>query len=131
MARDLQLADSLLSRDPRWAAALAKRGLEPAQVMVFPVPADGYFTFTPDGGRYLAGLALLKSPRSGMVIGLTSLINLRERRVLRVADRGGPADSAPEVELDSIRKIPPAGEAPKPIRIQFPEGTSFAVDGQH
>jgi primary-amine oxidase len=131
MKDDLRIADSLLSRDPRWVAALANHQLTPDQIMVFPVPADGYFPFTPDGGRYLTGLALLKSPRSGDVTGLSSLINLRTRQVLRVTDRGGPVHSYPEVELDSIRKLPPAGEAPKPIRITFPEGTSYSVDGHH
>ena len=129
MKDDIRLADSLLRTDVRWLAAVERRHLDPKNVMGFSVPADGYFPFRPDGSRYVAAVTLFKPPRDGQVTGLTALLDLTRRRVVQVVDRPGPAFTHPVVEVDSVRKIPPAGDAPKPLEIRFPEGTSIRTNG--
>jgi primary-amine oxidase len=129
MQDDIRLVDSLLSADPRWRAALARRGLDSAAVMPFPAPADGYFPFQPDGSRYVVAINLFRAPRDGQISGLTGLLDLSHRRVIEVRDRGGPAYSHPGIELDSVRKLPPSGAAPPPMEIRFPEGDAVSVSG--
>ena len=129
MKDDNRLTDSLLRGDPRWLAAITRRQLDSKDVVALGFPADGHFPFRADGTRYLAAVALFTPPRDGQLTGLTALVDLTRRRVVQVVDRGGPAFARPAVEVDSVRKLTPAGEAPKPLEIRFPEGGSIRTDG--
>jgi len=129
MKDDTRITDSLLRHDPRWLAAVARRQIDPNDVVGFAFPADGYFPFRADGSRYVAAVTLFNPPRDGQLTGLTALVDLTRRRVVQVIDRPGPGFTRPVVELDSVRKLPPAGQAPKPMEIRFPEGTSIRTNG--
>ncbi len=129
MKGDMPLADSLLRHDQRWLAAVARRKLDPKDLLGFAVPADGYFPFRADGSRYVAPITIFAPPRNGQVTGLTALVDLTRRRVLQVVDRAGPSLSHPVIEVDSVRKLPLAGEPPKPMEVRFPEGTSIRIAG--
>lgn len=126
---DTRLTDSLLRSDARWLAAVTRRRIDPETVTGFAVPADGYFPFRADGSRYVAAITLFKPPLNGHLAGLTALVDLTTRRVVRVVDRPGPAFTRPVIEVDSVRKLPPSGPAPKPLETRFPEGGSVQVDG--
>ncbi len=132
MSRDVGGVDSLVKADPRWRAAVRRRGIEdPSQLSLFGFPADAYFPLPSDGHRYLAAFTQWRPPRDGILTGLVAFVDLTRLRVIQIKDTGGDTVWHRRVELDSIRRIPPSGQVPKPLEIRFPQGASYRIDGHH
>lgn len=130
MKRDSDGVDSLVRADPRWQAAVRRRGIEdPSQLSIFGFPADAYFPLPNDGHRYLAASTHWRRPRDGILIGLVAFVDLTRLRVIQIKDTGSDNLWHPRVELDSIRRIPPSGQVPKPLEIRLPQGASYRIDG--
>lgn len=127
---DNDVATEILRAEPRWVAALTRRGLRPDQVTVLAAPAEGYLPFERDGTRRVAALTMLAGPeRDGSLDGLLVLVNLTRRTIESFEDRGGPNVRVPNVEIDSIRRLATTRRGPKPLRLLQPEGPSFTVSG--
>lgn len=86
-AEDRVAASEIISTDPRWAAALARRGLGAADVSVIASPAGAYGPAEPPPGRVALVTAVYNAPRAGQVGGLRALADLTERRVLWIMDQ--------------------------------------------
>lgn len=61
---DNDVATEILRAEPRWVAALTRRGLRPDQVTVLAAPAEGYLPFERDGTRRVAALTMLAGPNA-------------------------------------------------------------------
>jgi primary-amine oxidase len=129
MSRDFAGVDSLVRADPRWQAAVRRRGVDPEKVTTFGFPADAYFPLPHDGHRYLATMTSWLPPRDGTLPGLVAFVDLTRGRVIDVKDTGGDADWHAAVETDSLRRIPATAPGPKPLEIRHPEGPTYRIEG--
>jgi primary-amine oxidase len=129
-------AEATIRRDPRFLAALAKRGITNAElVMVDPWSAGLYGTEPAEyaGLRLLRALSFARSeerdngyarPLDGIVV----VIDVNKMEVLRVEDHG-VAPLPPESGNWAREYIPQTRTDLKPIEIIQPEGPSFTVSG--
>ena len=123
----------IVRADPRYVAALERRGVDPASVHIEPWSSGG---FEPGLARQARAISWVRlddtgdNPYSRPLYGLVAAVDLNEMTVLRVDDHG---DGTP----------PPSGEGGdyrngggrpyrsdlRPIEITQPEGPSFVLDG--
>ena len=129
-------AEAAARRDPRFLAALAKRGVTNAElVMVDPWSAGLYGAELPEhkGMRLLQALTFARSePRDNgyarPLDNLTVLIDLHKMTVVQVEDHG-VVPLPPESGNWAREYIPRMRTDLKPIEILQPEGPSFHVSG--
>ncbi len=125
----------IVCEDPRYLAALRARGIDPSTVHVEPW-ASG--TFEPGTARLNRAIAWVRADGDGdnfysrPIYGLVAVVDLFERKVLRVDDHG-PGTPAPTGEGADYRD---GGGRPyrsdlRPIAITQPDGPSFVLDGHH
>ncbi|WP_345470597.1 primary-amine oxidase [Glutamicibacter ectropisis] len=139
LLEEFEMVESILSTDPQWSAALAKRDLVPSQVRVAPLSAGVYDNEYPDesGRRILRGLAFRQdfaedSAWAHPVDGLVVYIDTIAQKVDRLLD----LDIVPVPETHGNYTDPdltgPIRTTQKPIEITQPEGVSFTVtEGNH
>ncbi|SJM62574.1 primary-amine oxidase [Gulosibacter sp. 10] len=136
LLEEFEEVGEIVKADPGWRAAMERRGLGRYIDTCFCSPlAPGYFPDREDenGHRMLRSLTYLipnpgDSPWAHPVEGLIALVNLTERRVVKVEDEGDvpvPMEHG-NYGLDAQG---PARTSLKPIDISMPEGPSFSVDG--
>lgn len=123
--------EELVKADPRWLAAMKKRGIEdPDDVAV-----DGWAVGQISDeykGRLLRGLSYYKKGVSNYygrpIEGVVAIVNMNERRVLSVTDTGVVPVSKAGHDLDegSVGKL---RERIKPLAITQPEGASYQLSG--
>lgn len=128
--------DEIVKASPEWLDAMKRRGLQDYIETCYCTPlAPGFFPGREDevGKRVVRSLTYLipnegDNPWAHPVEGLIALVDLTERRVVRVEDEGDvPVPSKHgNYGLDAQG---PARTTLKPIDITQPEGPSFAVDG--
>jgi primary-amine oxidase len=125
--------EAAVRADPRWQAAMRKRGVTDFALTMIDPWSAGNFGFPDEDGRRLSRTLtwVKRSPTDNgyarPVANVIALVDLNEMRVLRVDDHGvvplPPEDAnySPEV----------AGTRPglTPIEIRQPEGPSFELDG--
>lgn len=122
--------------DAGWVAALAARGLTPADVVLVPLSAGHYGYPDEAGRRILRSFAFRQDhpadhPWAHPVDGLTAYIDVADRRVIEIVDT--PGFTVPETSgnYDDPELQGAPLEGLKPIEITQPEGPSFTVDGEH
>ncbi|KFF60012.1 histamine oxidase [Cryobacterium sp. MLB-32] len=126
--------EDLLSRDERWLAALAARGLDVAQVRVAPLSA-GVFEYPEEKGRrILRGLAFVQdfpedSAWAHPVDGLVAYVDVVGKTVDQVIDYGVVPIPAEHGNYTDPALTGPSRDTLKPISITQPEGPSFTVTG--
>ncbi|PRY13371.1 primary-amine oxidase [Kineococcus rhizosphaerae] len=129
--------DPILLADERWTAALAARGLEPADVVTVPLSAGHYDDIPatdPGAARVLRVFAFAQPDPSALpwahpVDGVVAYVDLSAGKVLHVLDhqrftvpqQSGNWDAAPHAQAERTDL--------KPISITQPEGPSFSVEG--
>jgi primary-amine oxidase len=126
-------------QDPAFLAALARRGISTPQQLqsVFVTPlTPGSFGLPEEARRIVkaqmyftegAGINLYARPIEGM----QAIMDLDERRVIRIVDTGvipvpGATHEFDEASVASAYGLRPAL---RPIRIMQPEGRNFRIDG--
>ncbi|MEU5697039.1 primary-amine oxidase [Actinosynnema sp. NPDC020468] len=121
----------LVRADPRWQAAMLRRGVEKLELaFVAPLSPGSFEEEFGNDRRYLRALTFLRdhvddSPWAHPVEGLLAEVDLITGEVLRVTDRG---DDPVPAEHGNYTGYEPRTTL-KPISITQPEGVSFAVDG--
>ncbi len=119
--------EPILAADERWVAAMAKRGLDVANVRSVPLSAGSYF---PDevGHRVVRVLGFHQAdpedlPWAHPVDGVVAFVDITRGVALDVQDHFELAVPAERADLtpDSPRDL-------KPIEITQPEGPSFTVE---
>jgi primary-amine oxidase len=123
---------ALLKADPRWQAAMRRRGIEDfSRVKVDSWAAGGFAPPQHAASRLLRGISYL---RDGAIFyhgrpieGVTALIDMTQQRVVQVLDTGPLPIAAAPGELGA----PSQGGRPdlRPLRVEQPEGASFRVEG--
>lgn len=119
--------------DPRWRAAMTKRGLNPDKLWVDLWAAGPMSAKEKASGlRLLRGLAYLsegnKNPYAHPVEGVVALVDANHKKVIDVVDTGVVPVATAKGDFDKA-SVPPARAGLKPLAISQPEGPSFAIDG--
>ncbi|MBY0441781.1 MAG: primary-amine oxidase [Mycobacteriaceae bacterium] len=125
----------ILAADSRWVAALAARGLTPADVVAVPLSAGNYGLPGEQGRRVLRSLAFKQDhpkdhPWAHPVDGLTAYIDTVARVVLEVVDTPGYSLPVEHGNFDDPDLQGAPLDTLKPIVITQPEGVSFTIDGE-
>ena len=127
---DGRFTERIVRADPRWQAAIKKRGLDPVEIAIGPAPVRGYLDRPEDGNRYIVALSYKDDPaESGEIPGLVVLVNLTKRTVEWVRDEPAPAPMASVDNFFDPDQIGKTREAPKPLNITQPDGPSFLMNG--
>jgi len=117
--------------DPRWRAAMERRGLNPDKIWVDlwaagPMSADE----KKSGLRLLRGLGYQlegnKNPYAHPVEGVVALVDANHKKVLDVVDTGVVPVSKASGDFDDA-SLPPARPGLKPLVITQPDGPSFTI----
>ncbi len=139
LLEEFEMVESILSTDPQWAAALAKRDLTPSQVRVAPLSAGVYDNEYPDesGRRILRGLAFRQdfaedSAWAHPVDGLVVYIDTIAQKVDRLLDLYIVPVPESHGNYTDPELTGPTRTSQKPIEITQPDGASFTVtEGNH
>jgi primary-amine oxidase len=118
-----------VKRDPRWRAAIKRRGIDPADVYVdIWAPGDLPPRFAATGNRYMRGIMFfrgkLPNPYDRPIEGIVVTIDMTHGRVVDFVDNGmRPIDTTtsgsarPDLTLN-------------PLVVTQPRGPSFRIDGR-
>lgn len=130
---EFELVGDILAVDEAWLAALADRGIAPAQVVYSPLSA-GWFDLPGEAGHRLLRVLAMRmdhagdSPWAHPVDGLSAYVDTINRTVVKINDVQRIPVAAEQGNFDD----PAVQGAPlelKPIEITQPEGPSFTIDG--
>lgn len=122
------VADEIVKKDPRWVAALKKRGIPVDSVThrsIFP----GDLGIAPLGHREQLVIPHWKGNRVD-IEGLLAYTDFTTGKVLKIVDEPGRFSDRVDLNYfneDSIRDTRPG---PKPIVLTQPEGSSITMNGQ-
>jgi primary-amine oxidase len=124
-----------VAADPRWQAALEKRGIEDFENVQIDTWAAGVLSKDEraSGLRLLRVLAYYRGPGGTNpyfrpIEGLVATVDIANKKVLEVVDTGVVPWVKESGDLDP-RSIGKQREAPKPLVIDQPEGPSFVIEG--
>jgi primary-amine oxidase len=131
---EYEQAAEVIRNDPRWQAALARRGVTDVGKVRIDAWMVGNFGFEDEQGRRVcASLSYVAEDRLDLpyarpIEGVVAYVDLNVMRVTKVLD----PDPVP-IPADAGRYDPeslaPLRNAPRPIEIAQPDGPSFTVDG--
>jgi primary-amine oxidase len=130
---EFRVVEQVLATDPRWLAALGRRGLEVAQVRVAPLSA-GVFEYPQEKGRrILRGLAFHQEHPGDHawahpIDGLVGYVDVTAGTVDQVIDTGVVAVPAEPGNFDDPAEVGPPRTSQKPIVISQPDGPSFTLE---
>src|SRR5262245_41140049 len=132
-AEEFMLADNAVKSDPRFLAALARRGIDPTQVRVDPWSAGVFGCEDEVARRVVQGFVFFRSnPYDNQyahpVEGLTAIVDINRGEVIRVDDTGILA--VPPLDRNYAARFQKSWRTDlKPIEIVQPEGPSYVIDG--
>ncbi|GLZ41368.1 amine oxidase [Actinokineospora sp. NBRC 105648] len=124
----------LVRADPRWQAALRRRGVEDFSLAFVAPLSPGFFDHPEERGRrVLRALTFLRdhvedSPWAHPVEGLLAKVDLISGEVISVVDEGDVPVPHEHGNFDA-EHVGPARTTLKPIEITQPDGVSFTVEG--
>ncbi len=130
---DFLLCNSLVKQDEAWQAAIRKRGIEnPDKVVNLPY-STGFYGDESERGRRLFRVGSYYPEDTtnywGRPIGgLSALVDLTNRRVVEVIDRGAVPLPKENVEYESD-KLDDLITPPSEVRYQQPGGAGYSIDG--
>ncbi|GAA1638547.1 MULTISPECIES: primary-amine oxidase [Brevibacterium] len=137
MEEEFEIVEQVLSEDPAWQEAIARRGLALDEVRVAPLSA-GVFEYPDEAGRrILRGLAFHQQHASDSawahpIDGLVAYVDVTNRSVDQVLDLEDVPIPAEHGNYTDPELTGPLRTTQKPISITQPEGPSFTVtDGNH
>lgn len=129
---EYELVDELVRADPRWQAAMKKRGISDFDQ----VAIDGWAVGQTDGkftGRLLRGLSYFKGTGANYygrpIEGVVAIVNMNTRAVVDVTDTGVVPISANGQDFDE-KSVGTLREKPKALVITQPDGASYRINGQ-
>lgn len=130
LAEDFSTAYGATVSDPAFQAALARRGITDTSGLICLPLSAGYDGVAEEEGRRLLRVTCLDSSGGANawarpVENLHAVVDLDEKRVLRVVDSGvTPMSTAP-----AVYPAPETRAAPRPLVVSQPEGPDARVDG--
>ncbi len=118
--------------DPRWQAAMKKRGIDDFDKVQIDNWAVGEVSPRFQGRRLLRAVSYLRETQTNFygrpIEGVVALVDMSTEKVLEVTDNGVRPLPPPSQELDE--KSTGVREAPTPLTIAQPGGASFTMAGQ-
>ena len=132
---DFAAAQEIVSADPGWRAAMARRGLtDITKIRACPLTAGNFAVPAEAGRRMVRVLAFVQAKEHDLawahpVDGLAAYVDLVEKKVFEIVDefeRPVPAESG---DYDDPAVRGPQRDTLRPIEITQPEGPSFSLDG--
>jgi primary-amine oxidase len=133
-----EAAQAVTVADPGWLAAMAKRGYaaEGLAERVFCAPlSPGYFALPELEGRRVLNVQCFDRQGSTTNVygrpieGLTAVVDLNERRVVRLVEEGVVPVPGDPLNYDEA-SVAPLQPLPKPTSLHQPQGTNIELDGQ-
>ena len=122
----------VVKKDPRWQAAMRKRGIEDFSKVQIDNWAVGQVAPQFQGKRLLRALSYFKGDQTNFygrpIEGVVALVDMSAEQVVDFIDSGVLPLPPPSQELD--QKSTGVRTAPKPLTISQPEGASFTITGQ-
>jgi primary-amine oxidase len=126
---EFELIEQILSTDPDWLAALAKRGLDLQAVRVGPLSAGVYEEYPKEKGRRLLRALSFRQdfPEDHAwahpIDGLVAYVDTQNRTVVAVHDY-----EVIDIPAESGNLDEPKRTTQKPIVITQPDGPSFTIE---
>ena len=122
----------IVKGDPRWQAAMRKRGINDFDKIQIDGWAVGQVAAAHQGIRLLRALSYFKGDSINFygrpIEGVVALVNMNAGKVVEVVDTGVVPLAPPGQELDE--KSTGTRAAPKPLTLNQPNGASFEINGQ-
>ncbi len=131
---DFELLSELAKADPRWQAAMEKRGITDFESAVVDGWAPGMLSPAEraSGKRLMRGYTYYQpnyvNYYGAPIEGLMVVVNLTDREVVEVVDTGVEPFSTANFDYDE-ETTAPLQPSPKALIIQQPQGKTFALEG--
>jgi primary-amine oxidase len=135
MADEIYECEGVVKAYPDFQAALARRGIAKALVVVDPWAVGNFGFADEDGLRLSRCLCYVRSVENGNfysrpIDGLVPVVDLNKMQVIRIEDTN--IESVPPNPGEYARTfVDKFREDLKPLQITQPEGASFEVNGHH
>ncbi len=132
LAAEYEVLVRVVKADPRWQAAMRKRGHEDFSKIQIDNWAVGQVAPQFQKMRLLRALSYFKGDSINFygrpIEGVVALVDMNSEKVVDFIDSGVVPLPPPGQELDE--KSTGVRAAPKPLTIQQPDGASFTITGQ-
>ncbi|MBI3049627.1 MAG: tyramine oxidase [Acidobacteria bacterium] len=130
---EFRLMEKEVKSHPDFIAAMKKRGITDLTFYRCRGGPPGYFGTDEQRGRRIAHVQCsdtrgVRNTWPRQITGLTAVVDLNAKQVLRVVDEGVIPVTRAVADYDPT-SIGPAREVPSPIRIDQPLGPGFRLDG--
>ncbi|TIC79122.1 primary-amine oxidase [Nocardioides sp. GY 10127] len=131
---EFAMMDEVCQQDPRWVAAMERRGIDPKDVLITALSAGDYPLEGEEGRRMMRGLGLHRRTEGGQpwahpIDGVCAYVDTIAREVVTVVDNEVMEVPAEGSTFMNEEGRPAPMEGLKPIEITQPEGPSFTVEG--
>lgn len=132
---EYEQVDAIVSGDPGWQAALAKRGLSPDDVRAVALSAGDFDLSREEGRRRVRIVPFMRNEHGGdrwahPVGGLCGYFDLDSGELYELIDDRVYPVPAESGDYDSPEVTGPSLQGLEPIVITQPNGTSFSIDGE-
>src|SRR5262249_52995363 len=129
LIEDMALADQIVRADPRWRAALNKRGIRDLDKVEIAAWTAGYHGDSREQGRRMVRAVAsyrgnAKTSFTQPIEGVVAYVDLTSRKVADLLDTGALPLPPPDPDLDRA----PQSSLP-PLQIVQPQGAGFQIDG--
>jgi primary-amine oxidase len=134
LEEDLELVEEIVHADPRWRAAMERRGLtDISKIRACPLTAGFFGIAGEEGRRMVRSLSFVQPDKKDFiwahpVDGVVAYVDLVERRVLEVVDELELPVPAESGNYDDPAVSGPSRTTLKPIEITQPDGPSFTLE---
>ncbi|WP_448573513.1 primary-amine oxidase [Trichothermofontia sp.] len=131
---DFETVDEIVRNDPRWQAAMRRRGIENLEDVIIDGWAPGLMTEAEKAGgaRLIRGLSYLAGDDTNFygrpIEGIIVTVDLNSRTVDNVLDTGVISPISDEYFGYDTDAIAPRPE-PAPLQVLQPEGADFTIQG--
>jgi len=131
---DFAAVDEITKADPRWRAAMARRGYEDlGKIRTAPITAGNYGPADDDQRRMVRVLAFVQDTEHDLawahpIDGVAAYVDLIEKKVFKVTDEFELPVPAESGDYDDEAVRGPHRTTLRPIEITQPEGPSFTLD---
>ena len=133
LADELFASAEIVKKDPAFIAALRRRGIEDLTFVDCVAIPPGYFGTEEQRGRRVGHVSCnqaggVRNTWTRQISGVTAVVDLNERKVLRVVDEGVVPMSEVSADYDPA-SIGKPRDVPGPMRVEQPLGPGFRLQG--
>jgi primary-amine oxidase len=131
--QEIKEMEKEVKQHPEFVDAMKKRGYTDLTFIRCTTLPPGYFGTDEQRGRRIAHVTCVdprgvRNDYTREISGLTAIVDLNDKKVLRVVDEGVVPVAGTRADYD-VSSIGPARSVPSPIRIDQPLGPGFRLDG--